>query len=213
MTRIVFLGPPGAGKGTHAARLAESRGLQHISTGDMLRAAVEQGTRLGQEAKSFMDQGNLVPDDLIIDMLFETMSDAGWILDGFPRTLPQAEALDRRLRARGQGLDKVLLFDVPEDELVARLTSRLTCRSCGAIYNKRSRPPKEEGVCDRCGGVVSTRPDDRPEAVAERLRVYAELTAPLVGYYQASGTLKRVAADGSIPEIRAEIEALLEPES
>ncbi|MCB9892464.1 MAG: adenylate kinase [Planctomycetes bacterium] len=209
--RVVFLGPPGAGKGTHATWLAQQGAMLHLSTGDMLRAAVREGTELGSKAKQFMDAGKLVPDALIIDMLFETLSErggeatSGWILDGFPRTEPQAMALDERLDAKGEQLDAVLLFDVDADELVERLSSRLTCKSCSAIYNRRLRPPEVEGVCDRCGGDVVQRADDEPAAVRKRLEVYADQTAPLIDYYDQRGKLLRIDAARSIEEVRGAV--------
>lgn len=213
LRRVVFLGPPGAGKGTHATWLAEHRGLLHLSTGDMLRAAVREGTELGAQAKSFMDAGKLVPDSLIIDMLFATMTergaDDGWILDGFPRTGPQAEALDARLSERGEALDAVLLFEVESEELVQRLSSRLTCKNCGAIYNRRLKAPSVEGVCDRCGGEVITRADDQPEAVRKRLDVYAEQTAPLIEYYESRDKLLVIDAAQSIEDVRDAVTACL----
>lgn len=214
LKKVVFLGPPGAGKGTHATWLADNRSLLHLSTGDMLRAAVREGTELGQQAKGFMDAGKLVPDSLIIDMLFETLearggSSDGFILDGFPRTGPQAEALDARLSERGNALDAVLLFEVESEELVARLSSRLTCKSCGAIYNSRLAPPSVEGVCDKCGGEVVTRADDQPEAVRKRLEVYAEQTAPLIEYYKSRDKLLVIDAAQSIEDVRAAVTARL----
>ncbi|MCA8972724.1 MAG: adenylate kinase [Planctomycetes bacterium] len=209
--RVVFLGPPGAGKGTHATWLAQQGAMLHLSTGDMLRAAVREGTELGSQAKQFMDAGKLVPDALIIDMLFETLSArggeaaSGWILDGFPRTEPQAVALDERLDAKGEQLDAVLLFDVDSDELVERLSSRLTCKGCSAIYNRRLRPPEVEGVCDRCGGNVVQRADDEPAAVRKRLEVYADQTAPLIDYYDQRGKLLRIDAARSIEEVRGAV--------
>lgn len=227
LNRVVFLGPPGAGKGTHATWLAEHESLLHLSTGDMLRAAVREGTPLGAKAKTFMDAGKLVPDSLIIDLLFETMtargagasesgtlpgqSDSvrGWILDGFPRTEPQAQALDARLEAEGESLDAVLLFEVESDELVERLSSRLTCKNCSAIYNRRLKPPVEDGVCDKCGGEVVTRADDQPDAVRKRLEVYSEQTAPLIDYYENRGKLIRIDAAQSIDAVRKEVAAFL----
>lgn len=209
--RVVFLGPPGAGKGTHATWLAGQGALLHLSTGDMLRAAVREGTELGAAAKQFMDSGRLVPDSLIIDMLFETLGKrgeeaaGGWILDGFPRTEPQAAALDARLEAAGEELDAVLLFDVEAEELVARLSSRLTCKNCGAIYNRRLQPPEVDGVCDRCGGDVVTRADDEASAVRKRLEVYEDQTAPLIGYYDQCGKLLRIDAARTIEEVRAAV--------
>ena len=168
--RIVFLGPPGAGKGTHAQWLGEQYGLQHISTGEMLREAVRADTDAGKQAKSFMDAGRLVPDELIIELLFDGMSDEGWILDGFPRTVPQAEALTARLEAAGARLDAVLLFNVPDAELIERLSSRLTCKGCGAIYNRRNAAPTKDRVCDNCGSEVITRADDEASAVRQAPR-------------------------------------------
>jgi len=213
LSRVVFLGPPGAGKGTHAIEIAQARGLAHLSTGDMLRAAVREGTETGKLAQTYMDRGELIPDDVMIDVIFDRLAKAdggGWILDGFPRTLPQAEALDRRLDERGEQLDGVILFEVPDEELVERLSARLTCSSCGAVFNRRTSPPQVDGVCDACGGELITRPDDQPEAVAKRLDVYAKSTEPLIGYYEAAGKLFRLDALGEISAIRGRIEALLD---
>ena len=215
LNRVVFLGPPGAGKGTHAIEIAKARGLAHLSTGDMLRAAVREGSETGKLAATYMDRGDLIPDDLMIDVIFDRMAEdsgasAGWILDGFPRTLPQAEALDRRLAEREEQLDGVILFVASHDEIIARLSARLTCPGCGAVFNRRTSPPKVEGVCDNCGTHVITRPDDEAEAVARRLEVYAKSTEPLIGYYEATGKLIRLDALGEISTIRARIEALLD---
>ena len=203
--RIVFLGPPGAGKGTHAKWLAQQYGLQHISTGDMLRAAVRAGTDAGKKAQEFMDGGRLVPDELIIELLFDGMSDEGWILDGFPRTVPQAEALSARLEAAGAALDAVLLFKVPDAELIERLSSRLTCKGCGAIYNRRHAAPAKDGVCDHCGGAVITRADDEASAVQQRLEVYVAQTRPLVQHYEKQDLLVRINANREIETIRGEL--------
>ena len=218
LRRVVFLGPPGAGKGTHATWFAEHDGYLHLSTGDMLRAAVRAGTELGLRAKGFMDAGKLVPDELIIDMLFDSLQGSSqaaashaecWILDGFPRTVAQAEALDARLEAQGAPLDGVLLFDVPNDELVERLSARLTCTSCGAIYNRRMHLPAEDGICDRCGAEVITRADDQVDAVRQRLEVYATQTAPLIGYYEQRGLLIRIDAAQDVGSVRAEVASIL----
>ncbi|MEZ5990370.1 MAG: adenylate kinase [Planctomycetota bacterium] len=211
LSRLVFLGPPGAGKGTHAVGLAKDRDLRHLSTGDMLRAAVKAGTPTGRQAGGYMEAGKLVPDELIIDLLFEAMADAGagWILDGFPRTLPQAEALDARLAANEMPLDRVIQFDVADEVLVDRISARLSCPGCGAVYNAHHKPPEVEGVCDVCGTALVTRADDRPEAVRERLAVYAAQTAPLIDYYEGQGLLTRVDADRDIGAIRADLDRLI----
>lgn len=203
VSRVVFLGPPGAGKGTQALRLAAERKLLHLSTGDMLRAERAAKTPLGIKAEGFMNAGKLVPDDLIIDMLLERLrkpdASGGFILDGFPRTLGQAEALTRRLGAVGSALDRVISFEVAEQVVVDRLAGRLTCGKCAAVYNEKTSPPRQAGVCDRCASPLAVRPDDRPEAVRNRMKVYQEQTAPLVGYYDGLKLLTRVDA-GREPE-------------
>ncbi len=210
LTRVIFLGPPGAGKGTHAVGLAKAIGISHLSTGDMLRAAVKAGTPLGIEAKGYMEAGKLVPDALIIDLLFESMGDEskGWILDGFPRTVPQAEALGTRLETAGIQLDGVILFEVPDQVLVERISSRLSCPSCGAVFNRITQPPAKEGTCDRCGADLVTRKDDAPEAVTQRLVVYKDQTAPLIAYYEDQGKLTRVDANRDIGEIRQDLDGI-----
>lgn len=210
LKRVIFLGPPGAGKGTHAVGLAKDLGISHLSTGDMLRAAVKAGTPLGQEAKGYMEAGKLVPDALIIDLLFESMGndDRGWILDGFPRTVPQAEALGKRLASEGQELDGVILFEVPDQVLIERISSRLSCPSCGAVYNRLTQPPEKEGICDRCGAQLVTRKDDAPEAVSHRLEVYQEQTAPLIAWYADQGKLIRVDANREIGAIRQDLDRI-----
>ncbi len=205
--RAVFLGPPGAGKGTQAARLVDQGGALHLSTGEMLREHIRAGTELGEKAKSFMDAGQLVPDDLIIAMAEERLerpdANGSWIMDGFPRTLPQAEALERSLRAGAaqqtaeRSLTHVVFFAVPSEVLVARLSSRSTCTECGAIWNKLSKAPAAEGVCDDCGGSLRQREDDRPEAVTKRLEVYLSQTEPLLGYYRSKDCLEEIDADRS----------------
>lgn len=210
--RVVFLGPPGAGKGTHAAAMAERSGMVHMSTGDMLREAVAQASELGLLAKTYMDSGKLVPDNLIIDLIFERMSNddaKSWILDGFPRTETQATVLDQRLTASDNSLDAVLLFEVPNEVLIERLSARLSCPACQKVFNKIHNAPREEGICDSCGAALITRRDDRLEAVTERLKVYSDLTAPLIGYYEKSGILIRLDADRSIEAISQEVSGLL----
>jgi len=191
---VVLLGAPGAGKGTQAAKMVASFGLPHISTGDIFRKAVADGTPLGLEAKRYMDAGELVPDEVTIGIVKERLSqpDAakGFILDGFPRTVPQADALGAALGSMGSGLDAVILVDVPHDALVDRLTARRQCRACGRIYNVMGDMPADPAVCDVCGGEVYQRADDTVETVTNRLDVYDRNTSPLVEYYRDKGLLK-----------------------
>lgn len=201
--RCVFLGAPGAGKGTQAKKVADAAALAHISTGDMLRQEVAAGTSLGQQAKSFMDAGKLVPDDVIIGMVQARIrqpdAKSAWILDGFPRTLPQAEALDRSLTG-ATALTHVIYFAVPEAALVGRLSGRRTCSKCGAIWHVEHKPTQRAGVCDACGGELVQRSDDRPEAIGKRLEVYRSQTSPLLAYYRDRRVLREIDADRS-PEI------------
>jgi len=204
---VVFLGPPGAGKGTQARDLAQEWGVPHIATGDMLREAVAAGTPLGQDAKRYMDQGALVPDDVIVGVIAERLGkpDAkrGFLLDGFPRTIPQAEALRALLDSLGQPLDRVIFFDVSEAELLRRLTGRRVCRNCGATYHVVSAPSARPGVCDRCGGELYQRADDSEATVRNRLRVYATQTEPLLAYYRDRRLLSSVRGEGTIQTIGA----------
>ena len=207
--RVVFLGPPGAGKGTQARGLAREWGVAHIATGDMLRDAVAAGSPLGREAKGHMDRGALVPDDVIIGLIAERFHgpDAahGFILDGFPRTIPQAEALGRFLKDRGASLDRVIMFQVTEEELVRRLAGRRTCRACGEGYHASFAPPQRAGVCDKCGGELYQREDDREATVRNRLSVYAKQTAPLLEFYRNQSVLRTVEGEGPIDGIRAAV--------
>lgn len=205
--RTILLGPPGAGKGTQAARIVDAYGVPHISTGDILRANVREGTALGAEAKRFMDAGDLVPDGVIIGMVGDRLSQAdaagGFLFDGFPRTVPQAEALDELLADRDAPLDVVLELVVDHDEVVRRLTGRRTCGDCGRIYQVESEPPAVEGVCDACGGTLGQRDDDREDVVRNRLEVYREQTEPLVVFYEQRGQLRRIEAVGSVEQVTA----------
>jgi len=209
--RVAFLGPPGAGKGTQARELAREWGVPQIATGDMLREAVAAKTPLGLEAKRYMDQGGLVPDEVVVGATAERLAapDAarGFILDGFPRTIAQAEALARLLKDAGHALDVVLYFDVSEPELLRRLTGRRVCRACGHTYHLTSSPPKRAGVCDACGGELYQRVDDSEATVRNRLEVYRKQTAPLLDYYRQRNVLTTVSGEGSIEEIRDAIRA------
>jgi adenylate kinase len=207
--RVAFLGPPGAGKGTQARELAREWGVPHLATGDMLREALAAGTRLGLEAKRYMDQGALVPDDVIIGLMGERLAAAdawkGFILDGFPRTIGQAEALAKLLAGAGQTLERVIFFDVPEPELLRRLTGRRICRRCQTAYHLVSAPPKRPGVCDKCGGELYQREDDGEKTARNRLEVYAKQTAPLLDHYRAGGRLVTIRGEGPIEGIRRAI--------
>lgn len=207
--RLVLLGAPGAGKGTQAKKLIEKYDIPQISTGDLLRAAVAAGTPLGKEAKSYMDKGELVPDSVVLGMVEERLKQddckKGYILDGFPRNVAQAEALDKMLNGLGMSLDAALSVDVPFDDLMKRLTGRRTCKSCGQMYNIYFTPPKKEGVCDKCGGELFQRNDDKEETIKKRLEVYNSQTAPLIEYYGKKGILKSVNGTGSIDDIFSNI--------
>lgn len=199
---MVFLGPPGSGKGTQAKKLSQELGLMHISTGDLLREAVKNQTPLGLKAKEYMDRGELVPDNLMIALIEEVMpKEGGFILDGFPRTVPQALALEEMLRSYRRDVDKVFLFDLSEEVVVERLSGRLTCSQCGAVYHRKYNPPKQEGVCDLCGGKLIQREDDKEEVVRRRYRVYKEQTSPLVEFYQKRNKLIRLDASQNIQEV------------
>ncbi len=211
--RLILLGPPGAGKGTQAKLLVDRLEIPQVSTGDMLRAAVKDGTPLGREAKAYMDRGALVPDAVIIGLVRERLQQPdctrGCILDGFPRTVAQAEALGSTLEALRASLDHVLSLEVPPEDLVLRIAGRRTCRNCGAMYHVRFSPSKVEGRCDACGGPTYQRDDDREETVRRRLQVYTEQTAPLVSFYEARSLLRRVSGTGEIAEIFQRITAAL----
>jgi len=203
--RMILLGPPGAGKGTQAKDLVQKYSIPQISTGDILRKNLAEKTPLGLEAKKFMDAGGLVPDSVVIgivrDRLKESDCAKGYILDGFPRTVPQAEELDRALAEMGTPLDKVLSIEVKDDELVARLSGRRTCRSCQEGYHVMFKKPKAEGKCDKCGGELYQRDDDKEEAIKNRLKVYQASTSPLIDYYTKKGLLRAVDGVGSMSDI------------
>ncbi|MCL4476524.1 MAG: adenylate kinase [Nitrospirae bacterium] len=203
--RLVLLGAPGAGKGTQAKKLIEKYGIPQISTGDLLRAAVAAGTSLGKEAKSFMDKGELVPDRVVLGMVEERLKQddckKGYILDGFPRNTAQAEALDKMLDTLKVPLTAALSVDVPFDDLMKRLTGRRTCKGCGQMYNVFFNAPKKDGKCDKCGGELFQRDDDKEETIKKRLDVYSSQTAPLFDYYKKKGILSSVNGTGSIDEI------------
>lgn len=195
---LILLGPPGSGKGTQAKRLVKERGWPQLSTGDMLRANISQGTKLGLEAKSFMDRGALVPDQVVIGMIQirtqEPDCAQGFILDGFPRTIPQADALAKMLGEQNRKVDRAVFFQIPDSELVKRLSGRRTCVKCGAMYHIESAPPKNGSVCDACGSPLVQRDDDKPEVIQKRLAVYHQQTAPVVDYYRKQGKLREIDA-------------------
>lgn len=199
--KIIMLGAPGAGKGTQAKQIADKYSIPHISTGDIFRANIKNGTELGKKAKQYMDQGALVPDELTCDLVMDRMQQDdcknGFVLDGFPRTIPQAEALDAALGKINEKMDYAIDVDVPDENIVNRMSGRRACLNCGATYHLISIPPKVEGICDRCGSEIVLREDDKPETVQKRLKVYHEQTQPLIEYYSGKGVLKEV--DGTQP--------------
>ncbi len=208
----VLLGPPGAGKGTQAKRLAEKMKALHLSSGDILRAEKAAGSELGKEAAGYMERGELVPDDLIIKMMLNRMTASDGksiILDGFPRTLPQAEALDEGLNRHGLKIDAVVNIDVPDGEVERRMTGRRSCPTCGAVYHLEFAPPKTAGKCDKDGSDLVQRPDDTPEVVQRRLQTYHQQTQPLVDYYSRHGLVKDVDGTQSPDQVQAEVEAAL----
>ncbi len=211
---IILLGAPGVGKGTQAQLISKEYGIPQISTGDILRAEVKNETPLGREAKRYMDSGELVPDELIVKMMEKriTQDDCknGFILDGFPRTVAQAEAFEKMLQEHGLKLDHVILIDVPKEEIILRLTGRRICPKCGAVYHIRYNPPKSEGVCDKCKTPLIQRDDDKEDVVKNRLAVYEKSTKPLVEYYEGKGKLVRIDGVGSIDEIFGRIKQILQ---
>lgn len=198
--KIIMLGAPGAGKGTQAKKISDKYQIPHISTGDIFRANIKNGTELGKKAKTFMDQGLLVPDELVVDLVVDRVSQEdcanGYVLDGFPRTIPQAEALDKALEAKGEKMDFAVNVEVPDENIVRRMSGRRACVDCGATYHTVYAPTKVEDVCDNCGGGLILREDDKPETVQKRLNVYHDQTQPLIQYYTEKGILREV--DGTI---------------
>jgi adenylate kinase len=212
--RMVLLGPPGGGKGTQAQKLIEKYAIPQVSTGDLFRAAVKNQTELGKKAKEYMDKGSLVPDEIVIGMVKERLAKddckKGFILDGFPRTIAQAEALDKMLPELKMKLDAVVEIEVPDVEVVKRLSGRRTCTKCGAMYHVEFNAPKVAGKCDKCGGDLYQRDDDNEKTIKSRLDVYHNQTSPLVGYYQKKGIFKKVAGLGDISEIFSKVVKALE---
>jgi adenylate kinase len=212
--RLVFMGPPGAGKGTQAKAVAEHYGIPHVSSGDIFRGEIERKTPLGLKIKSYLESGALVPDDITVGAVAGRLAQkdcaSGWLLDGFPRTEGQARALDKALAADGKKLDGVVNLELDGEVIVRRMSGRRMCPKCGRSYHVEHIPPRKEGVCDACGAALITRDDDRPETVRQRLKTYAEQTAPLVGYYRRQGLLVRVDGDGAPEAVRSRLFEQLE---
>jgi adenylate kinase len=210
---LIFMGPPGAGKGTQAFKIVDTYNIPHISTGDMFRQAIKDETKLGMEAKSYMDQGLLVPDEVTVGLVKERLSqpdcEKGFLLDGFPRTVAQAESLDDILAELDKNIESVISIDVAEDKLIARLTGRRVCKSCGASYHVMFNPPKQEGVCDLCGGELYQRKDDNEESAKVRLNEYNTKTQPLFNYYSGKGLLTNIDGEQTPNEVFDSIKAVL----
>ncbi|MBQ8955714.1 MAG: adenylate kinase [Lachnospiraceae bacterium] len=211
--KIVMLGAPGAGKGTQAEKIAVEYGLPHISTGDIFRKNIKEGTDLGKEAKGYMDAGKLVPDELTVRMLLDRVSGDdcrdGYILDGFPRTIPQAEALDGELKKLGEDIDFAIDVEVPDENIVKRMSGRRACPKCGATYHLEFIPPKKEGICDECGAELTIRDDDKPETVKKRLDVYHDQTQPLIEFYEKKGVLHTVDGTADVSDVFEAIKNIL----
>ena len=213
MMNLIMLGAPGAGKGTQAKKIAAKYDIPHISTGDIFRANIKNGTELGNKAKTYMDQGLLVPDELVVDLVVDRVQQDdcknGYVLDGFPRTIPQAEALDAALAKLGQKVDYAINVEVPDENIVNRMSGRRACVDCGATYHIVYAPTKVENICDKCGGTLILRDDDKPETVTKRLGVYHEQTQPLIDYYTTQGVLKTVDGTRDLNEVFQEIVDIL----
>ena len=213
MLRTILLGPPGAGKGTQAVKIVEKYGIPHISTGDIFRENIKNGTELGKKAQEYMNRGELVPDDLVIeiatDRLLKDDCKNGFLLDGFPRTIPQAEVLDKALSEINDKIDYAINVDVPDENIINRMGGRRACLSCGATYHMVHIPPKKEGICDVCGQPLVLRDDDKPETVKNRLDVYHKQTQPLIDFYNAKGILKSVDGTVDMKDVFAAIVAIL----
>ena len=211
--KIIMLGAPGAGKGTQAKKIAEKYQIPHISTGDIFRANIKNGTELGKKAKTYMDQGLLVPDELVCDLVVDRVKQEdcknGYILDGFPRTIPQAESLDAALAALGESMDYAINVEVPDENIVNRMSGRRACVGCGATYHVVYAPTKKEGICDACGAELILRDDDKPETVQKRLTVYHEQTQPLIEYYDSEGILKTVDGTQDLNDVFEDIIEIL----
>lgn len=211
--KVIMLGAPGAGKGTQAKRIADKYGVPHISTGDIFRANMKNGTELGMEAKKYMDAGQLVPDELTVKILLDRVAQDdcknGYVLDGFPRTIPQAEVLDKALAELGDHVDYAIDVDVPDENIVRRMSGRRACTGCGATYHIEHVPPKAEGICDRCGETLVLRDDDKPETVQNRLKVYHDQTQPLISYYTNKGILRTVDGTKDMEDVFAAITEIL----
>ena len=211
--KIIMLGAPGAGKGTQAKMIAEKYGVPHVSTGDIFRANIKNGTELGKEVKQYMDKGQLVPDELTVKILLDRVAqpdcENGYVLDGFPRTIPQAEVLDKELTKLGDAIDYAINVDVPDENIVKRMSGRRACVTCGATYHIEHIPPKKEGVCDKCGSELILRDDDKPETVLNRLKVYHEQTQPLIDFYNEKGVLRTVDGTVEMKDVFAAIVAIL----
>ena len=211
--KIIMLGAPGAGKGTQAKKIAEKYAIPHISTGDIFRANIKNGTELGKKAKEFMDKGQLVPDELTVEILLDRVANDdcknGYVLDGFPRTIPQADVLDKELTKLGDKVDFAINVDVPDENIVRRMSGRRACLKCGATYHIEHIPPKKEGICDTCGSELVQRDDDKPETVQNRLKVYHEQTQPLIEYYGKKDILKNVDGTKDMQEVFTDIVNIL----
>ena len=211
--KIVMLGAPGAGKGTQAIKIADKYDIPHISTGDIFRANIKGGTELGQKAKSYIDKGELVPDEVTIGMLLERIAQDdcsnGYVLDGFPRTIPQAESLTEALKSQGDKIDFALNIDVPDEAIIKRMSGRRACPKCGATYHIVYAAPKKENICDKCGSELIIRSDDKPETVKDRLNVYHQQTEPLIAYYKAAGVLREVDGTQELPKVFEDVVAIL----